>query len=300
MSRLTQPPVLDGDDINAASLNDRFTQFTQSGTLDSFNARDAAFDLPQFKTGAGRPITPEMATTTIGYNLWKHSAYNTYTGQSTGAAPYVVQDGTPATTVLSLGAAGWTINPDEHLLRVYWDLSVRPRWEGTKPWNGGALYFTLPQSGGGTVNVFSGYGCWAFWLQWDITSNGLTNFVNVPSQLDFNTVVTGTRGGNALSACSSTSVVQNALEYGDLIDNGEFTSTPVDTPVGWTSVDGAWFYAPTPSSVTVYGLRVVFSGPFGAHNAGGVNYLVRNDSVASTARLDTQAGTLQAMYMRVK
>jgi hypothetical protein len=300
MSRLTEPTIKDGDAINAASLNDRFTQFSQSGALDQFNTRDAAVDLPHMVAGAGRFLTPAMATTTIGHNDWKHGVYNTYTGQTTGAAPYVVQDITPADTVLSLGPLGFTIEPDVHLLRVYWDLSVRPRWEGTKPWNGGALYFTLPATGGGTVNVFSGYGCWAFWLQWDITSNALTNFVNVPSQLDFNTIVTGTRGGNPLSACDATSVLQNVVEYGDAADEGTIAGSIVDTPVGWSSTSGSWHYAPTPLAVTVYGLRVVFTGPLGAHNGGGVNYLVRNDSVASAARLDVQAGALQAMMMRVK
>ena len=302
MARLTQPPILDGDDITAASLNDRLTQFTQAGTLDAYNARDAAFDLPQFTAGATRPLTPAMATGIIGYNDWKHTAYNTYTGQVTGAAPHVVQDATPANTVLSLGAAGWTLTRDDHLLRVYWDLSVRPKWEGVKPWNGGALYFTVPKhsGGGSTVNVFSGYGCWAFWLQWDITSNALANFVNVPGQSDFNAIVTAGRGGNALSVCSSTSVLQNVVEYGDAADDGEIVGSVSDTPVGWSSTDGSWFYAPTTPTVTVYGLRVVFSGPFGAHNTGGANYLVRNDAVAADARLDVQAGALQAMFMRVK
>ena len=301
MSRLTQPPVLDGDAITAASLNDRATQFTQSGTLNAFNTRNAAFDLPQFATGASRFLAPKMAVSSIGYNLWKHSAYNTYTGQATTAAPFEVQDGTPAGTPLSFGATGFTLAPGVDMLRVYWDLSVRPRWEGVKPWNSGALYFTVPKTGGGTSNIFSGYGCWAFWLQWDITSNALAAFVNVPGQGDFNTVVTGTRGGNALADCQATSVLQNVVEYGAIADNGEITGGIVDTPVGWSSTDGAWHYArPTPgTSLTVYGVRVVFSGPFGAHQAGGTNYLVRNDSVAADARLDVQAGSLQALQMRV-
>ena len=45
---------------------------------------------------------------------------------------------------------------------------------------------------------------------------------------------------------------------------------------------------------------MAFTGPLAAHQAGGVNYLIRNDAVASSARLDVQAGTLQALSMRVK
>ena len=148
--------------------------------------------------------------------------------------------------------------------------------------------------------MFSGYGCWAFWLQWDVTDNTLANFVNVPGQGDFNTVVTGGRGGNALSNCKSTSVLQNVVEYAAAADEGLVVGTPVDTAVGWSSVDGAWHYAQGTGSQTVYGLRVVFSGPFGAYNAAGVNYLLRNDSVAASAELDVQDGSLQAMFMRVK
>jgi len=303
MSRLTQGPILDGDTIDAASLNDRFTQYSQAGALNSFNTRDQAFDLPQFESGTDRFLVGGMAgggTAAIGYPDFTHSAYNTYTGQTTGASPYVVQDSTPANTVLSLGAAGFTLSADD-ILRVYWDLSVRPRWTGSRPWLGGALFFTFPHTGGGgsTENVFSGYGCWAFWLQWDVTSNALANFVNVPGQGDFNTVVTGVRGGNALSNCKSTSVLQNVVEYAAAADEGKVVS-PAENVVGWSSVDGAWHYAQGTGSQTVYGLRVVFSGPFGAYNDGTDNYLVRADDAAAAARLDYNGGALQALLMRTK
>ena len=146
MSRLTQGPIVDGDAINAASLNDRFTQFTQSGALNQFNTRDGAFDLPQFETGASRFLVPDFASATIGYDDWKHSASNTYTGQTTGASPFITQNAAPANTVLSLGAAGFTLQPSTHILRVYWDLSVKPYWNGSKPWTGGASFFTFPQT----------------------------------------------------------------------------------------------------------------------------------------------------------
>lgn len=303
MSRLTQPTILDGDAITAASLNDRFAQFTQSGTLNAFNTRDAAFDLPQFKSGASRFMAPKMAVSTIGYDDWKHTAYNTYAGQTTGASPHTVQDSTPSDTVLSLGTNGFQLDQDTHILRVYWDLSVRPKWTSGRPWSSGALLFTFPDSTPSLpdVSVFSGYGCWAFWLQWDVTDNTLTNFVNVPGQGNFNTVVTGSRGGNALSNCQSTSVLQNVTERTDSTRDGTMIGNLIDTPMGWTSVDGAWHHVREMfGPITVYGLRVVFSGPFGAHNTGGTNYLVRNDAVATDASLDVQAGSLQALMMRVK
>lgn len=299
MSRLTQPPVKDGDDLNAASLNDRFTQFAQTD-LNQFNTRDAAIDLPQMKSGASRFIVPTMVTQLIGHNDWRHATDNTETGQSTGASPHVVSDAGGTPTVLSFGPLGVTLSQNEDMLRVYWDLSVRPRWEGSRPWTASDLIFVFDKGGGATQNCFSGYGCWAFWLQWDITSNALANFVNVPGQDDFNSIVTGTRGGNPLSQCQSTSVVQSVIETGGAPDNGVLSGGVLTIPVGWTAVDGAWHYLPTGSNQTIYGLRVVFSGPFGAYNVGATNYLIRADNVAADARLDYNGGGLNAIKMRVK
>ena len=301
MSRLTQPPLEDGDDITAASLNDRFTQFTQTAAINAFNTRDAAFDLPPFRAGVSRFLAKNMAVSEMGYNQYKHALYNTFTGQATGAAPWRVTDSGGSDEALSFGATGFTLETND-MLRVYWDLSIRPRWEGAaRPWLTAALNFSLPQAGGGVaLEISNGYGCWAFWLQWDITDNTLSNFVNVPGQGDFNTPVVTTRGGEQLNNCKSTSVAPAIVEYADAVDEGALSGSIVTTPVGWTSVDGAWHYVRPSGSVTVYGVRVVFSGPFGAYHSGTQNYLVRNDTVASSARLDQQAGSIQALHMRTR
>jgi len=305
MSRLTQGPILDGDAIDAASLNDRYTQYSQSGALNQFNVRDAAFDLPQFDPGF---LMKNMATGSIGYNEWKHAAYNTYTGQTTGASPYVVQDGVPSNTVLSLGTTGWTVTGNTDILRVYFDLSVRPRWEGTggyasRPWTapGTGLSYDFPFTGGGNTTVFDGHGCWAFWLQWDITSNALTNFVNVPGQGDFNSVVVASRGGELLGDIQATSVVPFVVEGFDLPLEGQNDSGILGPyGVGWTAVDGAWHRAQV-ATYTIYGLRVVFTGPFGGYHSGSNNYLLRTDtSIAGMARLDVQAGSINAVHMRLR
>ena len=52
--------------------------------------------------------------------------------------------------------------------------------------------------------------------------------------------------------------------------------------------------------MTVFGVRVVFSGPFGAYNVGATNYLIRADNVAGDARLDYNGGGMTALKMRVK
>ena len=301
MSRLVQPPVKDGDAIDAASLNNRFTQFSQSGALNAFNTRDAAFDLPQFVGGVNRFLMPSMFDRQIGDNVWKHGSYRTETGQTTGAAPHIVKDGAGVTTPLNFGPLGVTLDVNTHALRVYWDLSIRPRWTAGSPWSAGALNYRIADGSGGFTEHFSGYGCWAFWLQWDVTSNALANFVNVPGQGAFNTpLAPTTRGAELLSNCESTSVMQSVVVTANTPSNGTTPRTPIVYPMGWTSVDGAWHYVPSITPLTVYGVRVVFSGPFGARNQGGVNYLMRVDNVAADASLDYNGGGLSAVVMRVK
>ena len=300
MSRLTKKAVEDGDLTNALDLNARFAEFSQSAEIDEFNTRDGAFDLPQFKRGALSFLAPHMAVKEMGWNLWKHSSDWTFNGQVSGLPPYRVKDAAGADDVLSFGPSGFTLENGD-LLRVYWDLSVRPYWESGRPWaNPSAdMSFQFPATLG-NVRIFSGYGCWAFWLQWDTTSSALTNFVNVPGQGDFNTGAPGAPGGGELlSNCQSTSVVQSVIEYSQRFQNGVAIGSVVDTAVGWTTADGAWHYPRTaPNPITVYGVRVVFSGPFTAHNNGGRNYLIRADAVADDARLDQQAGSIQALVMR--
>ena len=300
MSRLVQPAVRDGDAIDAASLNNRFTQFSQSNALNAFNTRDAAFDLPHFVGGINRFLMPAMFDRVIGQNDWKHGSYRSETGQVTGAAPHIVKDGAGVTTPLDFGPLGVTLDANIHALRVYWDLSIRPKWASRGSYNVTNLLFEINDGSGGDKGHFSGYGCWAFWLQWDITSNALTSFVNVPGQGDFNTVVAGGNGGELLSDCESTSVMQSVVETANLPDNGKTPRTPIDYPMGWTSVDGAWHHVPSITSLTVYGVRVVFSGPFGAWNTGGDNYLIRVDSTAADASIDYNGGGLSAVVMRVK
>jgi hypothetical protein len=293
MSRLTNKPVLDGDPINAASLNTRFADFTQTN-LNQFNVRDAAIDLPQLSTTPF--MAPQIEARVIGADDWTHATFNTVAGQTTGAVPHVVRDSASLSTPLALGA-GWTLNTDQ-VLRVYWDLSVRPRWTRTSPWVGSDWEWAFPNSSSGVTPVNNGTGCWAFWLQWDTTDATLTNWTNVPAQESFNTVVTGGRGGALLANCNATSIVPAANQvFASPFDGGD-DGVLGSVDIGWTSVDGAWHYVPG-SPVTIYGLRVVLTGPLGAYHAAS-NWLLRQDALAADAVLDYNGGSLQALLMRLQ
>lgn len=300
MTRIAIPVVEDGDKITAASINSRLTPFTQVGTLDAANVRSAGVDLAQFSST--RFMAPKIAHTSIGYNRYKHDLFNTVSGQQTGATPHIVSDSGGTPTVLSLGATGFSLTTSD-ILRVYWDLSVRSLWPvGVREWLNANLVQQFKEFDGTTnIRVSNGHACWAFWLQWDVTSAALTNFVNTPTQGSFNTVVVGTRGGNLLSNCDSTSVQCALEEYPGNLSSGQFTtfSRPGggDAGCNWTGVDGAWHFAPS-SPLTVYGLRVVFTGVLGAYNNGTANYLVRCDNIYDKVTLDYNGGQLGALLMR--
>lgn len=294
MSRIITPAVQDGQPVTATDLNNRFNAFSQPNGINAFNTRDAAFDLPQFSST--RFMAPRMATATIGYNDWKHTAFNTDTAPAAGpVAPFLVRDAAGVYTPLSFGPTGWALTTDQ-LLRVYWDLSVRPRYTGT-PWlNVGSLGFWSVGSGGHTT-VGTGMSCWAFWLQWDITDNTLSNWTNVPQQSQFNDPVAGLLGA-ALGDTMATTVVPPWFDTASGLQNGNMASTN-DYAVGWTGISGDWHHQPS-QPVTVYGMRVVFTGTLHAYTSGGVNYLVRDDVPNATGDvlIDHNGGRLEAMVMR--
>jgi hypothetical protein len=292
MARITNGPILDGDPVNAAGLNSRFTAFSQAGNLDQFNTRDAAIDLPQFETA--RFLAPRLEVGSIGANDWKHATYRTAAGQVTGDAPHVVKDSGGTDTPLALGA-GWALAVGE-LLRVYWDLSVRPVWASSRPWAGGSEFEWTFTAGSSTINCSNNTGCWAFWLQWDTTDATLTNWTNVPTQESFNNIAVGTRGGALLGNLQATSIVPATNETATNANNGQFAGYST-VEIGWTSVDGAWHYAPA-APITIYGLRVVFTGPLCAYHAAS-NWLVREDSIAADAELYYNGGSMQALVMRL-
>jgi len=139
--------------------------------------------------------------------------------------------------------------------------------------------------------------CWAFWLQWDTTSNALVNWTNVPLQSDFNDAV-GILKGASLANTVGTTVVPPWFDTASGLHTGDMASTD-DYPVGWTGISGDWHYQPG-APVTIYGLRVVFTGTLHGWNSGGTNYLVRDDPTNATGHvfMDHNGGRLEAMVMR--
>jgi hypothetical protein len=294
MSRIIRGPIVDGEEIKAGPLNDRFTDFTQTN-LNQFNTRDAAIDLPQFERSGQRGFMVPVATDTeIGEASLKHTTSVTLNGQITApTTPYIIGDASPAPTVLGPLGVGLVNVTTDNVLRVYWHLNVRPKYTGS-PWletDTPSPAYDMDASGGGQQGVFTSGTCWVIYLQWDITSPALTNWTEVPFQGDYRTAITGGVVGDALSDCTAASVVPAWITYSDA-DDRIVVGSPhnIGVPVGWRSVSGCYYYDASMAGEisTVYGLRLVAKGPMHPYNVGGVNYLVHQTAVSGDTGTDVQ------------
>lgn len=298
MSRINRARIVDGDNTTAASLNDRFDDFSQAGALDVFNLRDSAVDLPQIaKTGFQASF---MQVDTLGKSDLLHSAPVTASanGLSPPATPHVLQDGA-ANPTFATYTGGLSVGAFD-VFRVYWSLSVAAELTGT-PWNGGFEFNEVTGTGaGGHLHVSTSAGCFVAWLQWDITDATLTNWTEVPGQSDFEDVIAGYYGAE-LADCGATTVIPLWSYWLRNLNNGDASAgtTEETNAAGWRGISGAWHY--TGSSVTVYGLRVVLRGVMHPRraSAGAANALVNDTAVAGGVSLQYTGGRLVTFVHKV-
>jgi len=295
MSRITDGPIVSADALDAASLNTRFASYTQTD-LNQFNHRDAAHDLPQFQTGWLLTHAQEQL---IGLNDWRHTSTVTVNGMTAMPAnPHPIEDGAGNPTDMSFGA-GLTIANGE-VLRVYWNLSAKAT-QGSN-WNaaGSLGYYNFNNAPNPDTKEDSWGGCWVFYLEWDVTSSARANYVPVPGQGDFKTTV-GSYYGDSLASTQATSVMPSGLRYAELPDNGSLPNPSSASTQRWRGISGAWYYPrTTPSSLVVYGIRVVVKGVMHPYRSGSVNYLVHDTVYSNGASLDYNGGNLAVLKHRVR
>jgi len=297
MSRIVRAPYQPGDLADATRLNTDFGAFSQAGAIDAANLRDAAIDLPQLGSGI---ITLNAATKIVGTGAagWRHPASPSVpSAVVTPATKFPLVDGAGNPT--PLGPIAWTINPGE-VLRVYWDLSVKPEYTGT-PWTGaGAMgKYDIPQ-GAGTINAYDGAHFWLVSLQWDVTSAALVNWTEVSGQSAYTSAVGGTVGGRTSDSPASVPIPAWLLESRNVL-NGEASGAyvAVGNPLYWTSANGAWYYVPS-GTITVYGLRLVIHGVYHSGQTATDNYLVLDVNVGGAGQvLRYDGGTLTAIHQRI-
>ena len=298
MSRINRARIVDGDNTTAASLNDRFDDFSQAGALDTFNLRDSAVDLPQLaKTKFDAPF---VQVDTLGKSDLLHAAPVPVSanGLTPPVAPHVLQDGA-ANPTFATYAGGLSVSINE-VFRVYWSLSVAADLTGS-PWQGGMQYNTVSGSGGGgNLNVSTSAGCFVAWLQWDVTDGTLTNWTEVPGQSDFEDTV-GAYYGAELADCGATTVIPLWSYWLRNLNNGDSSAgtTEETNAAGWRAVSRSWHY--TGSAVTIYGLRVVLRGVMHPRraSAGAANALVNDTAVAGGVSLQYTGGRLVSFVNRL-
>jgi hypothetical protein len=305
MSRIQRPPVQDGDQIAAADLNNRYADYTQTD-VNEFNARDASIDLPQFKQTASRGFMARVAhSVQIGKLDFYHDSPVTLNGQTAlPSTPYVIGDGVSDTVLGPLGI-GLCVVDDTNILRVYWHLNVKPIYTGT-PWTTIGIspigFYAVPHTSGPDAEVSTNGTCWAFYLQWDVTSAALTNWVEVPYQGDFTTNPTGSHRGELLENTAATTVVPAWVTRHGAVDR-EADGSDVAMLQGWRGISGHYFYDTSMGpSVTVYGLRLVVKGPMHPFNHNNRNYLVQQPGLVSGTNVQLQhtVGRLGLILHKVK
>jgi len=296
MSRITDGPIEGGDTLNAASLNDRFSSYTQTD-LNQFNHRDAAHDLPQF--ASTNWLLSHAQEQGIGLNDWKHTSSVTVNGMTAMPAnPHAIEDGAGNASIMSFGS-GLTIANSE-VLRVYWNLSVKATQGSNWDAAGSLGYYSFSAAPSPDTKEDTWGGCWVFYLEWDITSAARANFVPVTGQGDFKTTI-GSYRGEPLTNMESSSVVPAGLRYANTPDNGLLPRASVASGQLWRGISGAWYYPRTqPAALVVYGLRVVVKGVMHPYKASGTNYMVHDTTYSNGASLAYNGGNLAVLKHRVK
>ena len=302
MSRITRAPVSAGQTITATDLNGAYSDFNQPGALNADNTRDQAFDLPHFQNVV---IVKNSQVDILGNAGMQHTAPLTTCPSSTAWPPtlHPVQNSVGNQTLLSFGANGWSCVLGD-CLRVWWNLSVYPQHTGNPPNTVGALgRYTVPDTAVGTVILSDGFHCWLAYLEWDITSNALANFVPVPGQVTPVQNVGGTgQDGIAVQSMNGSTTISAWVNYSfGAADEGRMppgNDGSVDDH-GWFAAYGM-YVTPFIGATTVYGIRLVLTGILHPYNDNTNNYLVYDYVVGgANQKLEYKGGRISAVQMRV-
>ena len=306
MSRIERSRVKPGEVTDATTLNDTYADYTQSATLDASNTRDQAFGLPHLAT-SGSPLM-YAGQASLGNNTLPTvtGAPTTTVSSASGSAPtspHVVQTSTGTETILDLSSDPWSLGSGD-VLRVWWHLTCRPKYTGT-PWTASNVLGKLDIAGTASATdiqtVTDSMHCWVAYLQWDITSASLTNFVDVPGQGDFLSSI-DSKTGSKLADTSSTTVIPAWLAVGTKdSEDGAITGAIDARGFGFDSAYGM-YARKTVASRTVYGVRLVIRGLLHpAHDTtGSVNPNTLVYALNAVGTLDYCGGRINAVAMREK
>lgn len=275
MSRIDRERLEPGDTLTATDLNNRYNDYSQTGTIDADNTRDGAVDVPHIPSDA--TLINALHSSINGRDIY-HGGFGIVAMTLTGA-PTPVEAGR-----VSFGASGWTFSAVD-ILRVYGSLQCNAFIENDP--NTAApndAMFTVPPTVGTTaVNISMGTHVWIVQLEWNITDPALaTGWVPVPGGNDFQSQFVTGRYGSAVSTlqgCAMTQAYWSGAENwrpGGKADGGTNT---IFKRSGWKNVPVTW--SGFPGTATVYGLRLVVHGVYHPINSASVNGLVLDYNFAT-------------------
>lgn len=252
MSRIVNDSFQAGEVITAAKLNAKFDDVTTAttGSLDEANFATESIDLNQFNTsgssGKSGTVLRSWLSTDNGLTS---TGGTTYTSTVNTTAPVELSHGSGSRLVW---AAGMPLDHDD-VLRV--DFAVMMQAIVNYTW---ALY---PFVAYDVVND----PVWFVWLQWDVTSNALANWTEVPNQGDFFRNFVDAEGA-LTSMMQATLAIPHGWRYYDGVqrhneDDGASSGTLPQTKMLHRR---SYSYANTGGNVTIYGLRLVINGLYHA------------------------------------
>lgn len=266
MPLITNTDFTPGTLVVATALNAKFTDVQTATTggagtgLGPENFRDESIDALQFDmstTGGGDNGIVLVATLMVD-NALGTSGGTAYTSTINTNLPDPVDHGgvNPRLTWL----AGQDLE-DNDILRVRW--SVFMESVVMNP----ALYVM--------DGIFNNDNpVWLIWLQWDITSNALANWVEVPNQGDLRDSFVNAEG-SLCSECQATMVVPHGFLTYDGIATPHADLANLTMQRGWSYINE------TGVTITVYGIRMVIGGiyhPLNSVNTGNANAFAKDNA----------------------
>jgi hypothetical protein len=296
VSRITRQRLEAGDDITAASLNDRYNDYTQTD-INLDNVADGAIDTAQMPSNAVLLYTQQDDIGTGDITFASYSTVN----RTTASPPAQVTINNSEVAVN--GTTGVTVTSGQ-VLRVYASLTCRSvpgvGFSAHSPTNMGVLDFQGYSSATVSQVSYAAHG-WLFRLEWDITSSALTDWEAVPGQGPFDSEWRSTGfDGEDVSELAGTGLIPLCWAGATAWDDGnpdllvrKYQNT------GWRTVTVSFIRVG--SGETVYGLRLRCLGLVHPRNTASVNGLIVDTTSTfngATPTLDYGPGNIALMHMR--
>jgi hypothetical protein len=241
MSRIINDSFAPGDAVTAARLNQKFTDIVTATTaaLDEENFAPESIDYQQLAVVSGSGVSDIVLRTwkLQGNGLFKTGG-TAYTSEVAGSGAHEVShaSGTRVTW-----ASGTPLAPSD-VIRVHWSLFVEEFTTYTNALFSGSLGET-PQP------------VWLCWLEWDITSASLGNWVPVDGQTDFEDDYTLDREGGNTDDAQATMVIPHGFISRDGV-------VYINRQRPYAQHHRSWCYkrGENQSTLTIYGIRMVIAG----------------------------------------